>query len=83
MLYGIIAGLLYASTGGAFAQQPIVQIPAEYNLKIKPVDVEKLGRGLGKLPYEDVIELMQNLRQQIIEQQEVANKPKPLPTKPK
>lgn len=48
--------------------QPVA--PAEYVLKIKPADVDKIGKGLGMLPFNDVAELMQILRQQIIEQQQ-------------
>ena len=46
----------------AFAQQ-------EFNLKLKAADVDLIGRALGKLPYEEVANLVNNLRQQIVDQQ--------------
>lgn len=57
----------------AFAQQPVV--PAEYVLKVKPDDVDKIGRGLSKLSFEEVAALMQSLREQVLEQQKPAATP--------
>lgn len=51
------------------------QLPAEFILRVKPVDLDKIGRGLGKLPFDDVVELIQSLRSQVIEQQTKANSP--------
>lgn len=65
----------------AYAQaQPLTTVPTEYILKVKPTDVDKLGKGLAKLPFEDVAELMQSLRNQIVEQQQLKT---PEPTKKK
>ena len=56
----------------ALAQQPT---PSEYILKVKPAQLDVIGKGLGRLPYEEVAELMQSLRQQVVEQQMKVNKP--------
>ena len=60
--------------------------PAEYVIKLKPPALELIGRGLGKLPFEEVAPLMQELRQQVMEQQQ-PSKPQsssvPDPEKPK
>lgn len=56
----------------AFASPAMAQAPQEFILKVKPVDVDKIGKGLAKLPFEEVAELMQVLRQQIMEQQQPA-----------
>lgn len=59
----------------ALAQTPI----DTFILKVKPADLDKIGKGLGKLPFEDVADLMQSLRQQVIEQSQpkaVDNPPK-------
>lgn len=74
----MIAALLTLPTT-AWAQQPapLSTVPAEYNLKVKPADVDNIGKGLGKLPFEEVAALMQSLRQQIVEQQQ-AQVPKPV-----
>lgn len=59
------------------------QAPTEFIIKVKPADVDKIGKGLGKLPYEEVADLMQYLRQQVIEQQNKAvQEPKNAPSKP-
>lgn len=65
----------------ALAQAQPTVVPNEYVFKIKPADVDKLGKGLAKLPFEDVAELMQSLRSQVIEQQQ--SKPIELPPKKK
>lgn len=58
--------------------------PAEYNLKIKPVDLEMIGRGLGRLPFDEVAPLIQSLRSQVIEQQQTLSQqslpPSPVPS---
>lgn len=62
-------------------------VPAEYVIKLKPPALDLIGKGLGKLPFEDVAPLMQELRQQVLEQQQPSAKPKtdgvPDPEKPK
>lgn len=78
-VYIIIGGILYLSIGGAFAQQ---RQPSEYNFKVKAADVEKLGKALGKLPYEEVIDLMQSLRTQVIEQQAASSAASSAASKP-
>jgi hypothetical protein len=47
----------------AFAQQQV------FNLKLEAKDIDVIGRALGKLPYEEVANLVNNLRQQIVDQQ--------------
>lgn len=61
--YAIIAGLLCWLPTIAMAQ-----MPTEVTLKVKTTDLEKIGKALGRLPFDDVAELMQSLRQQVIEQ---------------
>lgn len=59
------------------------QAPTEFIIKLKPDDLNKVAKGLGRLPYEEVAELIQNLRQQVIEQQNKAvQEPKNVPSKP-
>ena len=54
----------------AFAQPAPSSAPTEYNIsKLTPAEIDLLGRGLGKLSYEEVAVLIQKIRQQIIEQQ--------------
>lgn len=67
----ILATLATLATSGVWAQSTL---PTEYTLKVKAVELDKIGKALGKLPYEEVVELIQNLRQQVIEQQQ----PKPV-----
>lgn len=59
----------------AFAQAPS---PQEFNLKINSQQLELLGKALGKLPFDEVAPLMQQLRQQVVEQ----SLPKPVDKKP-
>lgn len=63
--------LLWISVCGILYIHPVQaqQVPTEYILKIKPSDVDNIGKGLGKLPFDDVAPLIQSLRSQIIEQQ--------------
>ena len=59
-------------TFSAMAQQPQSippSTPTEFHLTIKPTDVNTLAKALGKLPFEEVADLMQSLRSQIIDQQ--------------
>lgn len=63
-----IAMVSLVSTANAQPQQPVT--PAEYVLKVKPADIDKIGKGLAKLPFEEVADLMQALRQQVFDQQQ-------------
>lgn len=51
----------------------------EFIIKVDAQQLEIIGKGLGKLPFDDVAPLIQALRQQVIEQQN----PKPIPLEPK
>lgn len=62
----ILAALLFATP--AFAQ--------EITLKVTNEDVNMIGKGLGKLPFDDVASLIQKLRNQIVEQQAKQEAPK-------
>lgn len=44
------------------------QAPAEFNLKVTNDDVAIIGKGLGRLPFDDVAPLIQKLREQITSQ---------------
>lgn len=61
-------------------------VPSEYVIKLKPPALDLIGKGLGKLPFEEVAPLMGELRQQVLEQQQPPAKPQPSgpdPDKPK
>lgn len=47
------------------------QAPSEYNLKLYPAEVDLLGKGLGTQPYNDAFPLINKMRQQVIEQQQL------------
>lgn len=50
----------------ALAQQPVTVSPDKvFDLKIKASDVNKISNALGKMPFEDVADLIVSLRQQI------------------
>lgn len=49
--------------------------PTEYTLKVKAPDLDKIGKGLQKLPFEEVAGLLQDLQRQIVLQQTESNKP--------
>lgn len=68
---GIIA-LLGCMSAGAYAQSA----PTEYKLVVKATELDKLGKALGTLPFNEVADLMASLRQQIVEQQQAAQAPK-------
>jgi hypothetical protein len=73
-MFKIAIGILVLSSTVAFAQQPTSQSIQqtqvnEFVLRLKPNDVNVLGKALGKLPFEEVSELMQSLRMQIAQQQ--------------
>lgn len=53
----------------AFVVPTYAQQVQEMTLKVTPADVEVIGRALGKLPFDDVAQLIQKLRAQILEQQ--------------
>lgn len=59
--------------GPAFAQQPAAPIaaPVEFVLKVTPPELDIIGKGVGKLPFEEAAPLIQKLRQQVVEQQQV------------
>ena len=57
---------LVGGIGKSLAQQPTA--PNEFHLTIKSTDVNVIGKALGKLPFDEVAELLQSLRAQIIEQ---------------
>lgn len=72
--YILVAVLM---SGVAFAQPtpapaPTVQPnqPAEYVLKLAPLDVELIGKALGGLPFNEAAPIIQKLRQQIVDQQQ-------------
>lgn len=66
----MFSSVAMAQPGGNSA--PLAVVPNEYVLKVKPADVDKIGKGLGKIPFEEVAELMQSLREQIVQQQQPA-----------
>lgn len=68
----VIGLLLVISHTASYAQQA----PTDYVLKIKAADVDKLGKALGLLPFNEVVDLMASLRNQIIEQQQASQAPK-------
>lgn len=73
-----IFGLVFAFM--CFMQYASAQsAPSEYNLKVKPGEADLIGKGLGKLPFEEVAPLIQSLRSQIIEQHQIkaVEQPKP------
>lgn len=57
----------------AYAQAPV----PELTLKVTALELEIIGKGLGTQPYNDVVPLMNKLRQQVMEQQKPALAPKP------
>lgn len=76
----IIVGFVLVSGSIVNAQGTL---PTEYLLRVKPADIDKLGKALGKLPYDEAADLINSLRQQIIEQQSKSvQEPKNDPPKP-
>jgi hypothetical protein len=51
----------------AYAQP--VQQPATYNLVVSPAELDVISKGLGTQPFNDVLPLINKLRQQVMEQQ--------------
>ena len=72
-IIGAIA-LLGCAHASVYAQSA-TSLPSEYKLTIKSTDLDKLGKALGTLPFNDVADLMASLRQQIIEQQQMLVSP--------
>lgn len=71
--------IVWISFAGFLVSHP-VQAQAQtqdFNIKVNQVQLEMIGRGLGKLPFDEVAPLIQNLREQVMQQQI-----KPLPTNP-
>jgi len=59
----------------AFAQDaPKMIDPPFYLLKVSPQDVNKIASAIGMMPYRDASQLIDNLRQQVLEQQAAAGK---------
>ena len=61
----------------AAAQSSQSQSQQEYNLKITGVELDLIGRALGLMSYNDVASLVQKLRQQVVEQQQLKNVEEP------
>ena len=61
----------------AAAQSSQSQSQQEYNLKITGVELDLIGRALGLMSYNDVVSLVQKLRQQVVEQQQPKNVEEP------
>ncbi|HNA21766.1 MAG TPA: hypothetical protein PLN40_10195 [Agitococcus sp.] len=60
-----IAGLAMVTPVAAQQQQP-----SEYVLKITPAELDQIGKALGLMPYNDVAQTVQKLRQQVVDQQQ-------------
>lgn len=63
----LMAGLIFLATPMPVQAQG--QQPSEFTIKIAPAELDLIGKGLGKLPFEDVAPLIQKLRQQVMDQQ--------------
>lgn len=82
--------LVWVGVAGMLVLHPLsVQAQQQqfYTLKVAPQDVDKIAKGLGNLPYVEVVDLIQNLRSQIINQQQppkpaVVGEPQNEPSKP-
>ncbi len=48
---------------------------AEFSLKLKPAEVQAIGKALGQLPYNEVAALLENLTKQVNEQVQAAANP--------
>lgn len=73
----LLAGLIFIATP-IQAQAP--QAPqVEFLLKVTAGELDVIGKALGKLPFEDVAQLLQKLRQQVVEQQKPKIEPEKAP----
>lgn len=73
----MLIGVLLLISTSVFAQTPT------YTLKVDAKQLEIIGKSLGSMPYSDVAELFQSLRQQVTEQQKPVAAPMPTtPAKP-
>lgn len=75
----LLVAMLMLAPIVAYAQQPPAS--TEFILKVKPSHLDVIGKGLGELPFKDAVEVMQVLRQQVMEQQQPKVEPKPEPDK--
>lgn len=69
-----LAVLMAMATVAPVAAQ---QQPSEYVLKITPAELDQIGKALGTMSYNDVVSLVQKLRQQVVEQQQPKNVEEP------
>lgn len=60
---------------------PVFAQQAELNFKLTTDEVNAIGKGLGKLPYEEAAGIIQKMREQYIAQQvkAVSQPPEPKP----
>lgn len=70
----LVVLFLVSSTLVAKAQQ-IQQTERVYTLTLAASQVNLIGRVLRKLPYEDVVALLESIGQQVDAQNKVLNKP--------
>lgn len=74
----LIAIALLLAAPAVAQQATIAQAnPPEYNIKVTAPELDTIGKALGGMPFNDVVGLIQKLRQQVVEQQ----KPTPEPEK--
>ena len=76
---------LFGLFGAARAQAPTVPAPPSvYTLVLTNDQVNLLGKALGKLPFEDVYQIITVIQSQVNTQQADATRPHPtLPEQPK
>lgn len=75
--YVVIGSYMVAMPTLCMAQT--IQVPPDkiFEIKIKVSDINTISKALGKMPFEDVAELMQSIRQQVFTQAQ-----KPVDEKP-
>lgn len=73
MITGLILAVMACKTSTMVHAQPVA--PPEFTVKVSPAELDLIGKGLGKLPFEESAPLIQKLRQQIVEQQKPVEKP--------
>ncbi len=72
----LIAGFVLALAVPTLAQQQ----QQEIKLAVNNSELDTIGKAWGKLPFDEVAQLIQKLRTQVVEQQQVpVPKPAPLP----